>query len=275
MSDSSAGGSNRTPLVTLLVCVALFLALVAVINPVGDALIAAGLPVPVFATVLTVVALAFVAVPVVVWRRSLNRRRVGQLTGHQTLVDSWAASAGWRPGAWQGGLPMVLDRFRVRSSAAVSSAHGAVAGLPATIAVWEQHFTNLGSPISDRAVWLVVAVDGLPEGASVGMGKSSGDGAISSMPIRWAGTPPKSLAQSAGTRPWGFTRTAIWPGPGTPPPPAWASVAAELDSLSGWLLVHRGRLEVCARVRHGQVHPERLLAVANQAIGVLRGPALR
>ncbi len=254
---------------TLAICGSLFLLLVAVINPLGDALIERGLPVPVFVVGLSMVALALVGVPLAVWWRWRTARHHDRVIAQAPVVAAWAQQAGWQPGQWGPEPPTVLQRVRLRSSRPVVVASGQLSGRRAWLMVWDQRFAHRGSPIEDSVTSLALVVDGLAPAARFGMGRISGEGAISGLPNRWAGIPPIALVRTPATHPWGITRTAVWPGTGVPPIEQWATVAAELDAVQGWLLVGQGRLELSARVGDDPLPPERLLAIASRAMALI------
>lgn len=270
MTQRSRQGMSRSHIV-LGICGAAFLVLLLVVNPIGDALSARGVPNGVIGVLLTVVVIVLLAVPIATLSRARSQRNTEVVTSGKATVESWAQAAGWRPATWQGGHPAVIDRIRLRSSELVTVASGAVSGYGSVLSLWQQSFSNRASPVTATTVWLVLTVDGMPPAAQIGLGRIEGTVVLSKSPIRWAGGPPISLMRSMPTHPWGFTKVALWPGIGVPPPPAWAEVAAELDAMHGWLLVHGSRLGIAVRLDREATPPERLTALANRVIGLLGG----
>lgn len=260
--------------VVIVVCIGLFLVLLAVVNPLGDRLIAAGLPAPAFAVILTIAAVVLIGTPLVTAFRARTVRSHELAATQAPALEQWARGSGWQPTTWPSpDPPTILQRARLDSSRPLAVFGGRLAGRPAWTMSWEQSFSNLGSPVTDRMVSLALVVEGLPPNASFAMGKVSAVGGWRArmMPARWAGAPPLALVRIAPQLPWGLTRTMVWPGQGVPPPQEWAGIASELDALRGWLLLQDGRLEVSALLWDASVSPDRLLGLAASAIDLVGG----
>lgn len=261
--------------VTIIVCAMTFIVLLLVADPIGDTLVANGIPKAIIGVVLVLVVAALFGVPIAMYARGRGRRLQRSRTDQAARIESWTARAGWHPAAWQGEPPAVLHRAGTRSCDPTVSVTGEVSGLGAGMSLWRQTFANIGSPVTATALWLVLVIDGVPPGTHFAMGKVTGTGFVSRMPSRWFGLPPMSLVRTAPVHPWGITSVAVWPGRGVAPPSAWADIARELDATAGWLLLHDGRLEIAMRADRGDVGPERLVAVARRVVGRIRGATLR
>lgn len=270
-SPTPAGGPNKN-LIVVGVALAIFLLLLLVVQPIGDALSARGLPNGVIGGLITVVLVLLFGGTILMLARGRTREVETVETGQRAALESWARSAGWgpAPGADQ---PAVLERIRLVSSEALTTVRGDLVGLPSSLTLWRQEFSNRGSPVRSTVHWLTLTADGLPPWPVIGLGQLGGSLVWSKMPSRWAGSPPVALVRAPSIHPWGLTKVRVWPGRGVPPPPAWAGVAAELEAMRGWVLLRDGRLELAVRPDPEIIDPQRVIALAHRVVGLVGGLA--
>lgn len=259
-------------LVVLALSVLATILLLVVANPVGHALTALGVPTAIIAIGMIVAVSVLSGAPIAAFvvHRSAVRSRAGD--AQEQALQAWARAVRWNPVPPAAGSPTILARIRAISTRATAS-FAASDGSGARMDLWEQTFSNLGSPVKAHVQFLTVTLGGAPAQVRFGIGRDSSSGTSGSglgavllpkWPGHWANTLPVELMRVKAHHPWGSRRVAVWPMQSTPAPPVLGEAARALEHLGGWALVLDGRIEVSARLDDAVVSPQLIAAAAGE-----------
>ena len=205
-------------------------------------------------TVLILLGLVALTVASLLWWNRRGHRRTAELGAVlSAALDTWALDHRWQP-APAPPEPAVAQRVTVRSLRPLAATSGLVDHLPVVLSLWSAGQSHLGSPVKFRSlVWVGTAcLDRVASAQMFGMGtlsaagsvRSAGDVLVTSQTNRMAAV-PRVLATRRASYPWGPTRIPLWPTDRLPADPdRWATLAAELDRLAGFLLIEGTEVSV-------------------------------
>lgn len=239
--------------------------LVAVANPLGDALVARGVSSAGVGLILLFLFTVICGVPIYVLMRRGRSMRDELHAQQSVLFRDWAQQAGAKARGSDQELPAVLDRIGLKTSKVVMS--GGISR-PAELSAtwWDQEFSNPGALVTANVPSLAVVMEGAPTHVSLGIGRTTGLflSVWRKSARRWSSLPPKMLPIRTAHHPWGVRRAAVWADTSSPPVRQLRAIATALDELGGWLLVHEGKIEVSAQIQQRPVHPQELALVGRQ-----------